>query len=371
MPDARPCWPTLSSTRNDSQRHDRLRRFAAGLAIAAFGVAAMPARALADSDRLFGDGFEGAQRIKVPTTSGPALEAWLWRPTHPMSTPGPAVVMLHGCSGVYGSNGYGDESRISSRFSDWARRLLDEGVHVLLLDSFSTRDPLAQPALARQNYCGDRSALVAIQAREEIDRPRDARAGYDVLTALSAPGGGLAIDPARVAVIGWSHGGSAAMASVAEGTFASSPFVLAQSFYPGCGLYGAFGGDGIQQSSSSYRAERPLAIYLGLEDEVSVATVCDAHRLHSDSVAGMPFEVHAFESVGHSFDGARCVQAVDGALVSPWTWLRYNCSGSYDGEPFDLHDWQAKGESDRLAMCALLTAFGAQSKACTDPPFVP
>lgn len=360
-----------SAVRARLRWREKLQRLAAAVAIAALGGSPELTFAIDDDGQLFSDGFEGARRIHVPTQSGPALEAWLWRPTHPLSTPGPAVVMLHGCSGVYGSNGYGDDSYISSRFTDWARRLLDEGVHVLLIDSFSTRDPLAEPAFARQNYCGDRAALEAIGAREESDRPHDARAGYDVLTALPAPGGGLAIDPARVAVIGWSHGGSAAMASVAEGTFASSPFVLAQSYYPGCGLYGAFGGDGMQQSSSSYRAERPLAIYLGLEDEISIESVCDAHRLHSDSVAGMPFEVHAFESVGHSFDGARCVAAADGALVSPWTALRYNCTGSYNGEPFDLYDWRAKLESERLATCALLTAFGVESEACTMPPIVP
>lgn len=46
----------------------------------------------------------------------------------------------------------------------WARRLNAAGIHALLVDAFSTRDPYHPPAQARQSYCNDRDAVVAIGA---------------------------------------------------------------------------------------------------------------------------------------------------------------------------------------------------------------
>lgn len=328
----------------------------------------MFAAAHADS-RLLADGFEGPKRLVFSNTDGQALEGWYWRSPAPPAGAAPAVVMLHGCSGVYGSNGYGEAGAISSRFTGWALRLNARGVHVLLVDSFSTRDPQHPPAQARQNYCNDRPAVVAIGAREEVERPRDALAGYAALLALRNPGGTPSVDAARVGLLGWSHGGSAVLATVAAEALPSQPFTTAQSFYPGCGLYGAFGNPG--NGTSSYIASVPTTVYLGLEDTISTLAACGGHRDHSESAGGAPFVLHAFEQVGHSFDGVRCTEHAEGMLVSPWTGRRYSCSGSYNGQAFDLHDWQAKLESDRLATCALLASFGEDASDCHIAPIFP
>ena len=169
--------------------------------------------------------------------------------------------------------------------------------------------------------------------------------------------------------MGWSHGGSAVLATVASDALPSQPFTTAQSFYPGCGLYGAFGNPG--NGTSSYVASVPTTIYLGLEDTISTLAACGGHRDHSEAAGGAAFGLHAFGQVGHSFDGARCVEQADGPLLSPWTKRRYSCSGTYDGQPFDLHDWQAKLESDRLALCALLTSFGENAPECDGKPIFP
>lgn len=345
-----------------------LRRATTSLLHAALAASCVPMPASAASAG-FRDDFEGARRITVPSEAAVALEAWLWRSTSTTTPAAPAVILLHGCSGVYGSNGYGDESHISSRFAEWARRLNAAGIHAMLVDAFSTRDATRPPATARQNYCNDRAATLAIHATEEGDRPRDALAAYEALLRLTHPDGSAAVDPARVAVMGWSHGGSAALAAVAAGMLPYQPFVAAQSFYPGCGLYGAFGAP--EQGQSTYRATAPVAVYLGSDDTISRFAACDGHRQQSDAAAGAPFAVTLFEGVGHSFDGARCVQAADGAQVSPWTGARYDCSGSHDGHAFDLHDWRAKLEADRLALCALATTLDVAAPACTAEPVIP
>lgn len=318
---------------------------------------------------LLADSFEGPKHLTFTNVDGQALEGWLWRSALPRASAAPAVVMLHGCSGVYGSKGYGEDDAISTRFIDWAVRLNARGVHVLLVDSISTRDPQNPPALARQNYCNDRPAVVAIGAREEVERPRDALAGYAALIALRNADGTASVDPARVGLLGWSHGGSAVLATVAAGALPPQPFTAGQSFYPGCGLYGAFGNPG--NGTSTYVASVPVSIYLGLDDAISTLAACGGHRDHSEQEAGAAFALHAFDQVGHSFDGAQCTEQVDGPLVSPWTDRRYSCSGTYNGDAFDLRDWQAKLESDRLATCALMTSFGEDAPECAAAPIFP
>ena len=318
---------------------------------------------------LMADGFESPKRLVFTNADGQALEGWWWRSPMPLASAAPAVVMLHGCSGVYGSNGYGDAAAISTRFTNWAIRLNAHGLHALLVDSFSTRDPQHPPAQARQNYCSDRPAVVAIGAREEVERARDALAGYAALLAQRNPDSTPSVDPSRVGLLGWSHGGSAVLATVASSTLPPPPFTTAQSFYPGCGMYGAFGNPG--NGTSSYVAAIPTAIHLGLDDAISTLAACGGHRDHSDQAGGAAFALHTFEQVGHSFDGARCIEQVAGPLLSPWTTRRYACSGSYNGEAFDLRDWQAKLESDRLATCAFLTSFNEEATECDIAPIFP
>ncbi len=309
-------------------------------------------------DIIIRNGFEAcsqvAERLPIFGSHGDAIEGWLWRSSCAQPVAAPAVVMLHGCSGVYPASGYGPIANVSSRFVRWARELNDRGIHALLVDSFSTRDPDDPPATSRQDYCSARADVVAIQATEEYDRPRDALGAYAALLDIDNGAGGDLVDPSRVGLLGWSHGGSAALATVARGHLPLQPFRTAQIFYPGCGLYGAFGNPG--NGTSTYVADVPVQLHIGTNDSISSIAVCSAHMQHSQAALGDPMAVIAWENAMHSFDGATCVRTSDGPLVSPWTGLTYSCTGSYAGVPFGLYDWNARSNSSRAVRCALQSA---------------
>lgn len=297
----------------------------------------------------FEDCFGTGQRIAFASDNGTPIEGWLWvsRCAAPRA---PAVVLLHGCSGIYPSS-YGDETKISSRFRRWAADLNDLGMHALLVDSFSTRDLDDPPATSRQDYCGARADVVAIHATEEADRPRDAQGSYATLISLVDEHGLPRVDPARVGLLGWSHGGSAALATVARNHWPQQPFATAQIYYPGCGLYNAFGNP--NNATSTYVADVPAELQIGTLDMVASVPACSAHAQHSSSAGGAPVVVYAWEGAQHSFDGAVCSVNANGPIVSPWTGLHYICTGTYNGAPFTLQDWNAEINAGRIAACRL------------------
>ena len=55
-------------------------------------------------------------------------------------------------------------------------------------------------------------------------------------------------------------------------------------FYPGCGLYGAFGNPG--NGTSTYVADVPTQLHIGTADTISDILACTAHREHSDAAQG-------------------------------------------------------------------------------------
>ena len=70
-----------------------------------------------------------------------SLRATLFRPSGP--GPFPAVVALHGCSGLAGRRG-----PIDARFQDWGDRLAAAGFAVFFPDSFASRGMKSQCRLA-------------------------------------------------------------------------------------------------------------------------------------------------------------------------------------------------------------------------------
>lgn len=291
------------------------------------------------------------QRLTFVGANQKNIEGWLWR-SGCAAESAPAVVMLHGCSGIYGSNGYGGAANISSRFTRWAGELNNVGMHALLVDSFSTRDPDDPPQSARQDYCSDRDAVEAIKATEEADRPRDAIGGYMALLNQKHNGKSI-VNANKIGLLGWSHGGSSALATVARNYIRPQPFKTAQIFYPGCGLYGTFGD--VYDGESTYVASVPTNLYIGTKDTISSIPACTTHAQHSMASGGAPMQIYSWQNAMHSFDGANCQLNAQGPLVSPWTMKAYKCSGTYNGTPFNLHDWMARVNADALAMCAFRT----------------
>jgi dienelactone hydrolase len=138
------------------------------------------------------------------------LSGLLFRP--PGEGPFAAVVLLHGCGGLRDGSG-----RVTERHDDWARRLLDRGWVVLLVDSFAPR--------GIREICS--SAARPIEPGRE--RARDA---YGALAYLQRQ---RFVRGDRVALLGWSNGGGTVLRTIAAASPAR-PADLAHDFRGGGGV---------------------------------------------------------------------------------------------------------------------------------------
>src|SRR6266852_236867 len=117
--------------------------------------------------------------------------------------PFPAVVVLHGCNGIFGHSAV-----IADRLSSW-------GYVTLAVDSFGPR------GIGIANRCG----------RGLPDQVFDAYAALRYLSQLDF------VDPARVAVFGQSMGGDTALHAVDRdlaAQFSAERFRVAIAYYPYC-----------------------------------------------------------------------------------------------------------------------------------------
>jgi dienelactone hydrolase len=128
----------------------------------------------------------------------------------------PTVMMLHGCGGLFTPSG-----RLLRREIDWATRFQSVGYNVLMVDSFGSR------GLGSQCTTAERSIRLPARAR-------------DVQGALVWLNDQAWADRSRVALIGWSNGGSTVLNAVgrdfvpAQGGGALS---VAMAIYPGCRVF--------------------------------------------------------------------------------------------------------------------------------------
>jgi dienelactone hydrolase len=143
--------------------------------------------------------------------------------------------------------------RLSSNQRAWAERFAQWGFVALTLDSFSPR--------GAGSICPIPSA--ERPARPWEDRTADAYAALAWLVRRSD------VDPQRIFVAGWSHGGSTVMGVVrpeAPGRLADGPrFRAAIAFYPGCPRPPAL---------NNYRPTMPLLILHGEADDWVPAAPC-------------------------------------------------------------------------------------------------
>jgi len=208
----------------------------------------------------------------------------------------PAIVALHGCAGMYATRA-GREGELAERLALRADPWLRDGYAVLFPDSFGAR--------GAREICTIRHGERTITA---------ARRRLDALGALAY----LALRPDiardRIALVGWSHGGSAALqaanaedAAVAQ--FLDLPrappfFRAVVAFYPGCAAP--------LRTSDRYRPGAATRIYIGELDDWTPAATCVAlgaamaRRGGDLLVTTYPGSYHAFDS-----PGGRVVQRLD------------------------------------------------------------
>ena len=205
------------------------------------------------------------------------LRAW-WSPAASgFAGDRPAVVMLHGCGGMLNKAG-----EPSARMHDYARLLNAQGWHTLAVDSLT---PRGETELCTQKASGRRVKV--------SDRALDALAALDWLARQ--PG----VDASRLALLGWSNGGSTLLAAtnarhvpVAQHFRQSAgQLKLAVAFYPGC----------LQVARRGYQAVTDTWLLLGEADDWTPAAECTplaSERVH----------IRSWSGAGHGFDGTAPVR---------------------------------------------------------------
>lgn len=189
------------------------------------------------------------------------------------------VIALHGCGGLYRTRPHGTTD-LTARHAAMTTLLHEAGYHVLLPDSFTTR--------GKRSICTEK-----INARDITTAHRRA----DVLGALTWLAAQADVDPGRIALLGWSHGGSTVLSSIQ----ASRPEVashavqpkVAVAFYPGC-----------QASLTSrvpYRHAVPLLILMGEDDDWTPAASCVALEKKSRA-QGDSMTLNLYANSYHDFD---------------------------------------------------------------------
>jgi dienelactone hydrolase len=167
---------------------------AAFVAVLVIGTAAASAAAWSQSSAR-------VVEFESPLASSQPLQGYLRQPNS--AGPSPAVVLLHSCNGNWG--------RLDER---WGKRIAAWGYVTLTVDNF-----------------GPRGIKSTCSSGAPVDLALDAYRALNFLVRQPF------IDPARVAVLGFSQGGWLALTSIEHGAIEQNSrdkFRAAAAFYPNC-----------------------------------------------------------------------------------------------------------------------------------------
>jgi dienelactone hydrolase len=256
---------------------------AAGCLVATFTFETTAAQMLSLPDRVT---FSSADGRTV-------LVGYVFKPERSAAERAAAVIMMHGRSGAYSTlaNGNYTAATLSKRHLEWGHLWAQQGYLAILVDGFSPRG--YPQGFGRFSY---------EQRPEELNevtiRPLDA---YGALAYLRTRGD---VVSDRIALQGWSNGGSAALAAMsvtAPGISSPTPatgFRGALALYPACGLKGQFN-DGLVPYA-------PVRVFQGSADEEVSPRRC-AELVNKSRVLGGDIELTLYSGASHDFDdpGAR------------------------------------------------------------------
>jgi dienelactone hydrolase len=203
--------------------------------------------------------------------------------SHPdRAGPFPAVVVLHGCSGISSHS-----AKIADQLASW-------GYVALTVDSLGPRDIAS--------HCGGGWFL---------DQAFDAYAALRYLSQLEF------VDPARVAVLGQSMGGAAALDAADRdlvAQYVDQRFRAAIAYYPVCAIPAAL-------------MTAPVLILIGEADDWTPAERCREMVAHART-DGAPIALTVYPEASHAFD----VAEFKPGIRSLGHWLKYNEPATKDAD---------------------------------------
>jgi dienelactone hydrolase len=210
-----------------------------------------------------------------PGQASTVLDGYLFRA--PGADRQPAVVGLHGCSGLPARTA----DPIAPSYRAWAAEFNQRGYSVLLVDSLRPR--------GHGEMCSMSGFDVAIYRKRAMD-------AYGALWFLQAQ---PFVRGDRIALVGWSQGGGVALSTIgSEGLgrpnqLPQGDYRAAVTFYPGqCDP---------NRRPSTWSSSIPLMVLLGAEDVWTPAAPCQA--LVSAAIARRPnIEMQVYPGAYHSFD---------------------------------------------------------------------
>jgi dienelactone hydrolase len=217
---------------------------------------------------------QAEERVSFPSLDGeasaPVVLTALWFPA--AASPAPAVVLFHGCGGMY------DRRRqLSKRMIDYAALFNGAGYHVLVVDSLTPR--------YETELCTQRAGK---------RRVTQANRRLDALGAIAYLAERPDVDAKKIGLVGWSNGGSTVLAATNlrhhDVASASVKAAFAVAFYPGCEA----------DLKRGYEPAAPLMVLIGQADDWTPAAPCRALV----RAAGDPKpEIEVYAGAYHDFDG--------------------------------------------------------------------
>ncbi len=185
----------------------------------------------------------------------------------------PALVLLHGCGGMYNAKG-----GVNERTRDYAAWLNQQGLHALVVDSLTPR--------GEKEICTQRTGTRAVTMTHRRQ---------DVLASLQWLAQRPEVDAQRIGLLGWSNGGSAVLSATNTHhrqvkNFPVKP-AFAVAFYPGCDA----------ELKRGYAPTAPLLLLVGQADDWTPAASC--HRL-ADAAVGVKPLIEGYAGAHHGFDSS-------------------------------------------------------------------
>ena len=211
-----------------------------------------------------------AEEVTFPSLDGTSIKANVFQPAQ--QPPRGTVIAFHGCGGLYATVGP-RKGMLNARHQAMVDLLVAQGYAAVFPDSLTSR--------GESELCTQRLGSRQI---DQVQRRADA------LGALNWVAAQPWAQAQRIALLGWSHGGSAVLSA----TDATRKDVQAQpvraavaiAFYPGCSA----------PLKSGYRANTRLVLMLGEKDDWTPPGPC----IELGKAAGA--EVTVFADSYHDFD---------------------------------------------------------------------